>query len=205
MVKINPFDLSDQRTENSARTNYSKQENSKTTYSHNNYQFINNHVPKRSEINSIESDAITSIKKYIFAKSPTEFEDLSATLFRAMGLYISYIAEGGADGGIDIVCYQDPIGLLKPVIKVQVKHKPYKTISVEDVRSFKGVLNSEDHGIFVTSGTYTRVSIMYARDVDGLIELIDINKFIWLWKIYYYAMSTADRMKLPIYPVFFLN
>jgi predicted Mrr-cat superfamily restriction endonuclease len=38
-----------------------------------------------------------------------------------MGYHTPFISPKGKDGGIDIIAYQDPLGLKTPRIKVQVK------------------------------------------------------------------------------------
>ena len=38
-----------------------------------------------------------------------------------MNYHTSFITAKGKDGGIDIIAYQDPLGIQKPRIKVQVE------------------------------------------------------------------------------------
>jgi restriction system protein len=71
----------------------------------------------------VEDLAKEQIKAIVEAINPYEFQDLVADLLTAMGYYIYWVAPPGKDGGIDIIAYNDPIGVNGPRMKVQVKHK----------------------------------------------------------------------------------
>lgn len=43
--------------------------------------------------------------------NPYEFQDLVGALLRSMGYHTEFIAARGRDGGIDIIAYQDALGL----------------------------------------------------------------------------------------------
>ena len=83
---------------------------------------------------------------------------------RAMDYHTDFIADKGKDGGIDIVAYQDPLGIKNPRIKVQVKHYPENPIPVDEIRKLKGLLNAGNEvGLFVTSGSFTNDAKRTAR------------------------------------------
>ena len=153
----------------------------------------------------LESDARDGIRKYIISKSPYEFQDLVASLLKAMGYYIQSVAPRGKDGGIDIVAYVDPLGAQTPRIKVQVKHKPDTVTGASDVRALLGVLKAGDIALFVTSGTYSADARHAASSGDKFIRLIDGDEFINMWQEYYDKMSDEDKNQLPLKRISFLG
>jgi restriction system protein len=153
-----------------------------------------------------EEHAFEGIKDYIFKKNPYEFQDLVAALLKAMGYYISFVAARGKDGGVDIIAYQDPLGIKTPRVKVQVKHKPNTASPVDDVRKLLGVMNKDgDVGIVVSSGGFTSESVLKSRDSHIHIELINLERFVELWIEFYPKMSDDDKNLLPLQPIYFLG
>lgn len=153
-----------------------------------------------------EQKALEGIQAYVNDKNPYEFQDLVASLLKAMGYYISFNAKRGKDGGIDIVAYSDPLGTKQPRIKVQVKHRPESAVSIDVVKQLVANLNkSGDVGLLVTSGRFTSDSERYSRESHVHIELINFEKFIQLWQEYYPKMSDEDKNRLPMYPIYFLG
>ncbi|MCK5848607.1 MAG: restriction endonuclease, partial [Caldisericia bacterium] len=163
-------------------------------------------VLQKANLEQFEGNALEGIKEYISTKNPYEFQDIVATMLRAMGYYTPYISPKGKDGGLDIVAYKDPLGADTPRIKVQVKHKPNSSISVPDIRSLVGLLNKEgDVGLFVTSGIFTSESQRFARDSHIHVKLIDIDHFIELWIEFYSNMTDEDKIQLPIKAIYYLG
>lgn len=158
------------------------------------------------KFDEIQNIAREGIKDFIIQKNPWEFQDLVASLLRAMGYYTPFIAPKGKDGGIDIVAYQDPLGTSSPQLKVQVKHYPLASISVEIVRSLAGILVKDSEvGIIVTSGKFTADAKKEARNNHRQIRLIDMDELIDLWITYYDKVKDEDKFHLPITPVFFID
>ena len=161
---------------------------------------------QQAYIEELKTKALDGLNLYIRKKTPYEFQNLVAALLRGMGYYIPFIAPKGKDGGIDIIAYQDPLGVNVPRIKVQVKHKPDTAIPVDEIRSLVGVINKEgDVGLFVTSGRFTGEAERVARESRIHIELIDFEKFIELWRQFYNKLSDEDKNQLPLLPIYFLG
>lgn len=137
--------------------------------------------------------------------NPYEFQDLVASLLKAMGYYIQSVAPRGKDGGIDIVAYTDPLGAKTPRIKVQVKHKPETAIPVSDIRALLGIMKAGDIALFVTSGTYSNDAKQEASGSNNFIRLIDGDEFIEMWQEYYDKMSDEDKNMLPLKRIAFLG
>jgi restriction system protein len=150
------------------------------------------------QIEKLQQQATSGIKDFIIQKNPYEFQDLVAALLRAMNYHTSFIAQKGKDGGIDIIAYQDPLGIQKPRIKVKVKHYPETPIGVEVIRSLKDLINhGEEVGLFVTSGRFSNEAERFAREANLHIKLIDGEKLISLWQQYYSKMPDEDKILLP--------
>lgn len=161
---------------------------------------------QKSLINQYEEEAYNGIRNFIIDKNPYEFQDLVGQLLTAMGYYISEIAQRGADGGIDIVAYTDPLGTRQPRIIVQVKHRPNDSISSDEIQKLAGTLKrNSDVGIFVTSGIFSKPAKKEARESREHIELIDFERFVSLWQEYYSKMSDEQKSYLPLYPIYFLG
>ncbi len=157
-------------------------------------------------LEQLESDARNSIKEYLYSKNPYEFQDLVAALLEGMGYFISFIATRGKDGGLDIIAYQDQLGIKLPKIKVQVKHYTSATVQVSEVRSLIGLLDKEnDVGLFVTSGKFSSDSLRFARESHIHIELIDFDKFVDLWIEHYNKLTDEQKNMMPIKAINFLG
>ena len=166
----------------------------------------NDHVKENLiELETLEERAANGIREYLKSKNPYEFQDLVASLLKAMGYYIQSVAPRGKDGGIDIVAYTDPLGAKTPRIKVQVKHKPDTATAAADVRALLGILKAGDIALFVTSGTYSTDAKHAATSGDKFIRLIDGDEFIELWQEYYDKMSDEDKNMLPLKRISFLG
>jgi restriction system protein len=163
-------------------------------------------VQQKSLISQYEDEAYSGIREFIINKNPYEFQDLVAELLKAMGYFISEIAQRGADGGIDIVAYTDPLGIRQPRIIVQVKHRPQDSVSSDEIQKLSGTLKrNSDVGIFGTSGTFSKPAEKEARESREHIELIDFERFVSLWQEYYSKMSDDQKSYLPLQPIYFLG
>lgn len=151
-----------------------------------------------------EQNAQDSLENHIAKMNPYEFQDLVAALLRGMGFYTPFVAPRGKDGGIDIVAYRDPLGIESPRIQVQIKHK-LSTASVQEVRQLMGLLKKQgDVGLFIASAGFTPDAKMTARTSGVHVELVDLARFINLWKQFYGKLPDEDKALLPLTPIYFL-
>lgn len=166
----------------------------------------NTEQTQKATLDQLVEQAIDGIKQYIIQKNPYEFQDLVAALLRAMGYHTPFISPKGKDGGIDIIAYQDPLGVQTPRLKVQVKHYPQNPIAADAIRSLKGLINgSEEVGLFVTSGRFSSDAERFAREANAHIRLIDGDELISLWQQFYNDMIDDDKYLLPLHPIYFLG
>ena len=161
---------------------------------------------QKANLDQLEEQAIDGIKQFIIQKNPYEFQDIVAALLRAMGYHTPFVSPKGKDGGIDIIAYQDPLGIQTPRIKVQVKHRPENPIPADGIRSLKGLINSgEEVGLFVTSGRFSNEAERFAREANVHIKLINGEDFISLWQEFYTKMPDEDKSLLPLQSIYFLG
>ncbi len=57
-----------------------------------------------------QDTAWEEIRRHLSSMPPYDFQDLVGALLRAMGYHVAWIAPPGADGGIDILAFTDPLG-----------------------------------------------------------------------------------------------
>jgi restriction system protein len=157
------------------------------------------------QISDYEADAAEGIRNHILRKSPGDFEKIVEVLLKAMG-YFTHLTNKGRDGGVDIYAYSDPLGAESPRIKVQVKHQPNTALGVDLIRSMNGIIKgSEDVGLIVTSGWFSRDAEILSKEQNNHIELINFVRFIELWQEHYSKMNDEDRNMLPLHPIYFLG
>ena len=151
------------------------------------------------------NDANSEIEEFIRRRGPYEFQDLVAALLRGMGYHTPFVAPKGRDGGIDIQAYSDPLGTIAPRIITQVKQRPDTKASVQEIRELAGLLRREgDVGLFVSTGGFTSEALFEAKSSSRHIEIMDIKRFIDLWKTHYSNLSEEDKSLLPLREIMFL-
>lgn len=163
---------------------------------------------KRNDANitfeQAEEQAWAAIAAHLKAMHPYEFQELVASLLRAMGYHVAWVAPPGKDRGIDILAWSDPLGTRPPRIKIQVKRHE-ENIRVQDLRSFLAVLGEDDVGIFVTTGGFTKDAEDEARTQERRkVTLIDLERLFDLWVEYYPKLDEPARRRFPIQPIYFL-
>lgn len=163
---------------------------------------------KRNDANitfeQAEEQAWAAIAAHLKAMNPYEFQELVASLLRAMGYHVAWVAPPGKDRGIDILAWSDPLGTRPPRIKIQVKRHE-ENIRVQDLRSFLAVLGEDDVGIFVTTGGFTKDAEEEARTQERRkVTLIDLERLFDLWVEYYPKLDEPARRRFPIQPIYFL-
>jgi restriction system protein len=164
-------------------------------------------IPSNPEItfDRAFSDANSEIEEFVRRRGPYEFQDLVAALLRGMGYHTPFIAPKGRDGGIDILAYNDPLGTVAPRIIVQVKQRPDTKVSVQEMRELSGLLRREgDIGLFVSTGGFTADAVSEAKNSSRHIEIMDMKRFIELWKTHYADLSEEDKTFLPLREIMFL-
>lgn len=157
------------------------------------------------EFEESEEIAWAQISEHLKKINPYDFQFLVAGLLKSMGYHINWVSPPGRDGGLDIIAYNDPIGVTNPRIKIQVKRRQDK-IQVDELRSFMALLGEHDVGIFVSTGGFSSGAESEARaSANRRITLIDQETLYDLWVENYGKIADEYKKYLPLRPVYFLN
>lgn len=149
-------------------------------------------------------DAREEIRGFIRDMDPYAFQDFVAAVLRGMGYYTPFVAPKGKDGGVDILAYRDPFGVLQPRMKVQVKHQESK-VSFPVIQQLLGALNKDgDSGLIVSSGGFTSDAVHAVRNAQRHIEMVGLDNLIDLWETNYDRLADEDKALLPLRRVFFI-
>jgi restriction system protein len=116
------------------------------------------------------------------------FERLVAEAYRRQGYSVSEVADGGADGGIDIVLKKDG------TVLVQCKHWKVYRVGVREVRELFGVVCAEraTTGVLITSGQFTQEARDFAAGKP--LELVDGDALLKLLR----AGQGRERITSPV-------
>lgn len=160
--------------------------------------------PVNVTLETADEQAWAEIERHIEAMDPYDFQNrLVAGLLRGMGYHVAHMAPPGADGGVDIVAYSDPLGTKEPTIKVSVRRRAGKA-DVKDVREFLSRLHGGEVGIFISVAGFTSEAEKECRAEQRKIRLIDLEKLFNLWVEHYNQIAESERKMLPLKPVWFL-
>ncbi len=140
------------------------------------------------------------IKDRIGRLSPEDMEQLTAALLRAMG-YRTRVTPRGPDRGRDVLASPDGLGFQHPRIIAEVKHRK-ETIGAERIRSFLGGLRSDDRGMYVSTGGFTREARYEADRASIPITLVDLDEFAALAVEHYDDFDSEGRSLLPLIRVY---
>lgn len=156
-------------------------------------------------VEEAREQAWEEVRAYLLGMPPYEFQRLVGLLLRGMGYHVAWEAPGGADDGIDIIAYTDPLGAKGPRIKVQVKRLGNK-VDVGDLRSFMAILGDDEVGIYVAASGFTRDAERDARrEQKRKLTLIDLSGLYRLWVEHQRSIPEESRQLLPLTPVYYLD
>jgi len=130
------------------------------------------------------AERITELTRdYILRTFNTElkghpFAQFCGWILEALG-YTAQVSEPGADQGVDIVATEDPLGVKRPLLKVQCKSGT-GAIGSADVQALNGTLAESELGLFIAVGGFTAPARQAAAGMprmrllgtDDLVELI---------------------------------
>lgn len=134
--------------------------------------------------------------------SPRFFESLVIELLVAMGYGGSQedaarVVGRSGDGGIDGIIKQDRLGLDN--IYVQAKRwKEDSSVGRPDIQQFAGALQGRkaSKGVFMTTSSFSRDAVEYARSVQTTIVLIDGEQLAELMLDYGIGVSVQESIRL---------
>lgn len=140
------------------------------------------------------------IKDCIAALSPDEMEELVAAILRAMG-YEAKVSPKGPDRGVDVIASRDGLGLTKPRIKAEVKHRE-GSMGAPAIRSFIGALREGDSGLYISSGGFTREARYEAERCAFPLTLLDLDDIAELIVRHYESFDLEGRALIPLVRIY---
>lgn len=154
----------------------------------------------REEVAQIYEDQLSRshefIKDRINRLEHRDMEHLAAALLRALG-FKSTVTPIGPDRGRDVMASPDGLGLQSPRIICEVKHREGR-IGAQDIRSFVAGLRSEDRGLYVSTGGFTKEAKYEADRATIPTTLVDLDELAKLVVEHYERFDTPGRALLPL-------
>lgn len=141
------------------------------------------------------------IKDLISALPWDQLEYLAAGLFRAMG-YKTRMTSRGSDMGSDVLASPDGLGLTEPRIKIEVKKRTANKIGAPEIRSFVGGLRTNEKGVFISTGGFSKDARIEAERANFTLTLIDSDYFVELILEYYELMDIETKSILPLKKIY---
>jgi restriction system protein len=164
-------------------------------------------VEKSPEIilEQVEEQAWAEIQQYLRDMPPYDFQELVASLLRAMGHHVPWVAPPGKDGGFDILAWTDPLGIRTPRIKVQVR-RVGQNINVDQIRAFAGLLGDDEVGLFVTTSDFTKDAQEAARThTKKQVTLVNFRRLIELLLEHHERLDEKGEHLFPLRKVYLLD
>ena len=160
-------------------------------------------APAYGALEEAEEKAWLEIKAHIAEMDPFDFQQVVAGLFRGMGYHVVWVSPPGRDGNNDAIAYSDSLGVTGPRIRIEVKRQTRRQ-DVDEIRSFLGILHDNEVGIYVATGGFTSEAEKLSRQDKRRVMLLDLEKFVNLWRENYSKIPEPERGLLPLKPVYFL-
>lgn len=161
-------------------------------------------VAHDESIAAVSEDIVETTRDFIVKRLAQEtkghpFADFVAHLLSTMG-YRTRVSPEGVDGGVDIVAHKDELGFEPPIIKVQVKSTE-GSIGDPIVSALYGKVESREHGLIVTLGTFTTQAKNFAKSKSNL-RLIDGDELVSLIFEHYEQFDARYKGLLPLRRVY---
>jgi restriction system protein len=148
-------------------------------------------------LEDIHARALEFIKDRISKLDWDDMQELVAGLLRAMG-YKTRVSPAGPDRGKDIVASPDGFGFESPRIVVEVKHRAGSTMGSQEIRSFLGGRHSDDKGLYVSTGGFSKDARYEADRASIPLTLMDADDLVQAVVDYYDRMDIETQRLLPL-------
>jgi restriction system protein len=158
--------------------------------------------PVAADAFNLAERAVEETKDYLirqWSRSGTDFEEVVAAVFRAMG-YTATTQQGTHDLGVDVIAHPDPLGVQSPLLKVQCKSGT-GTVGGPAVKQLRGLLNGPEKGILVALGGFSN-DARHVQQNDADLVLIDADRFVELFLNHYEGLAPEWRHRFPLTRVY---
>jgi len=157
-------------------------------------------IEVREEVVRIYADQLSRshefIKDRLSRLDPRDMEHLAAALLRSLG-FRTRVTPGGPDRGRDVVASMDGLGLQPPRILCEVKHRKGQ-IGAQDIRSFAAGLRSDDRGLYVSTGGFTKDAKYEAERAAIPMTLLDLDELAKLVVEHYEGFDSPGKALIPL-------
>lgn len=140
--------------------------------------------------------ALERVKDRILSLEWDDMQELVAALLRALG-YRTIVAPKGSDRGRDIIASRDGFGFERPRIVVEVKHRK-GAMGAPEVRSFLSALHSEDRGLYVSTGGFSKEAHYQAEGAKSVTHLMSLDGLAKALIEQYGQLDERGRKLLPL-------
>jgi restriction system protein len=123
------------------------------------------------------------------------FAQWCAWLLETLG-YTTRVSPPGADGGVDIVATEDPLGVKRPLLKVQCKSGT-GAIGSPEVQALNGTLADNELGLFIALGGFTGAARHAASGMPKM-RLIESEELLDLTLEHYPALGDEAKEALRL-------
>lgn len=146
-----------------------------------------------SEMNNSLGDELLAM---IMDKPPAFFEQVVVDLLEKMGYGKGQVTSYTNDGGIDGLVTTDELGF-RPIYTQAKRNAPDNTIGRQTLQSFVGALNGAQDGVFITTSSFKKTAIEYAKNYPGAtIALIDGRRLTDLMIKYGLGVTTESTVEI---------
>jgi len=153
-------------------------------------------IPSSDPFADIEEQALERAKDRILSLGWDELQELVAALLRSLG-YRTMVSAAGPDRGRDILASRDGFGFEPPRIVVEVKHRR-GAMGAPEVRSFLGGRHSDDRGLYVSTGGFTREAQYEAERATTVTHLMNLDDLARALIDQYEKLDAKGRALLPL-------
>lgn len=148
----------------------------------------------------LADQAIERIKDKLLALDWSDMQDIVAALLRALG-YRTIVSAAGPDRGKDIIASRDGFGFEPPRIVVEVKHRRGQ-MGAPEIRAFLGGRHSEDRGLYVSTGGFSREAQFEAERASTFTHLMTLDGLAQALIDNYERLDERGRALLPLVKIY---
>lgn len=149
---------------------------------------------------NLPEQAVERVKDRLLSLDWDEMQEMVASLLRALG-YRTLVSPAGPDRGKDIIASKDGLGFEPPRIVVEVKHRR-GAMGAPEIRAFLGGRHSEDRGLYVSTGGFTREAHFEAERASTVTHLMNLDDLARILTENYERLDDRGRSLLPLVRVY---
>jgi restriction system protein len=149
--------------------------------------------PDVERISELTGDFI--LREFNTTMKGHDFAQFCGWLFEALG-YSARVSPPGADQGVDIVATKDPLGVDRPLLKIQCKSGS-GSIGSSEVQALNGTLADAELGVFIAVGGYTTPARQAAAGMPKM-RLIGPEELLDLILTHYPQLPDEAKQAIPL-------